>query len=65
MRRLSPREREILVLIAEGCTNREIAGRLALTEPTVKTYVSRLFVKLDIERRTQAAVLATKLLKKR
>lgn len=65
LRRLSPREREILVLIAEGCTNREIAGRLTLTEPTVKTYVSRLFVKLDIERRTQAAVLATKLLKKR
>ncbi|HEU0287269.1 MAG TPA: response regulator transcription factor [Nocardioidaceae bacterium] len=65
LRRLSPREREILVLIAEGCTNREIAGRLTLTEPTVKTYVSRLFAKLDIERRTQAAVLATKLLKKR
>jgi two-component system, NarL family, response regulator DevR len=65
LRRLSPREREILVLIAEGCTNREIATRLTLTEPTVKTYVSRLFAKLDIERRTQAAVLATKLLKKR
>jgi len=65
LRRLSPREREILVLIAEGCTNREIASRLTLTEPTVKTYVSRLFAKLDIERRTQAAVLATKLLKKR
>ena len=65
LRRLSPREREILVLIAEGFTNREISRRLTLTEPTVKTYVSRLFAKLDIERRTQAAVLATKLLKKR
>jgi two-component system, NarL family, response regulator DevR len=65
LRRLSPREREILVLIAEGFTNREISTRLALTEPTVKTYVSRLFAKLDVERRTQAAVLATKLLKKR
>lgn len=65
LRRLSPREREILSLIAEGLTNREIARRLTLTEPTVKTYVSRLFTKLDIERRTQAAILATKLLKKR
>jgi DNA-binding NarL/FixJ family response regulator len=65
LRGLSPREREILVLIAEGFTNREISRRLTLTEPTVKTYVSRLFAKLDIERRTQAAVLATKLLKKR
>ena len=64
LRRLSSRERDILGLIAEGCTNREIATRLGLTEPTVKTYVSRLFAKLDIQRRTQAAVLATRLLKK-
>jgi two-component system, NarL family, response regulator DevR len=64
LRRLSSRERDILGLIAEGCTNREIATRLGLTEPTVKTYVSRLFTKLDIQRRAQAAVLATKLLKK-
>jgi two-component system response regulator DevR len=64
LRRLSSRERDILGLIAEGCTNREIATRLGLTEPTVKTYVSRLFTKLDIQRRAQAAVLATKLLRK-
>jgi two-component system, NarL family, response regulator DevR len=63
LRRLSSRERDILGLIAEGCTNREIARRLGLTEPTVKTYVSRLFTKLDLRRRAQAAVLATKLLK--
>jgi two-component system, NarL family, response regulator DevR len=60
---LSAREREVLALIAEGLTNRQMADRLVLTEPTVKTYVSRLFTKLDVQRRSQAAVLATKLLR--
>ncbi|HEU4422499.1 MAG TPA: LuxR C-terminal-related transcriptional regulator, partial [Pilimelia sp.] len=48
----------------EGLTNREIAGRMFLAEKTVKNYVSSLLAKLGLERRTQAAVLATKLLGK-
>jgi two-component system response regulator DevR len=59
---LTDREREILELVAEGLTNRDIAGRLFLAEKTVKNYVSSLLAKLGLERRTQAAVLATRLL---
>jgi len=62
LKALSAREREILTLIAEGLTNRQMADRLVLTETTVKTYVSRVFTKLDVQRRAQAAVLAMKLL---
>jgi two-component system, NarL family, response regulator DevR len=62
--RLNEREREILGYIAEGLTNRQIAQRMYLAEKTVKTYVSSLLAKLGMERRTQAAVLATKLLRK-
>jgi two-component system response regulator DevR len=62
--RLNEREREILGYIAEGQTNRQIAQRMYLAEKTVKTYVSSLLAKLGMERRTQAAVLATKLLRK-
>lgn len=62
LRRLTEREREILGHVAEGLTNRQIAERLFLAEKTVKTYVSSLLAKLGLERRTQAAVLATKLL---
>ena len=65
LRALSNREREILALIAEGLTNRGIAERLSLTETTVKTYVARTFDKLGVRRRSQAAVLATKLLRAR
>jgi two-component system, NarL family, response regulator DevR len=54
---LSAREREILPLIAEGLTNREIGERLALAEKTVKNYISGLLSKLGLQRRTQAAVL--------
>jgi DNA-binding NarL/FixJ family response regulator len=50
------------VLVAEGLTNREIASRMFLAEKTVKNYVSSLLAKLGLERRTQAAVLAAKLL---
>ncbi|MFE0130676.1 response regulator [Streptomyces sp. NPDC059037] len=57
--RLSPRESEVLVLIGEGLTNREIAKRLFLSEKTVKNHISRLLAKLGVERRIQAAVLAT------
>ena len=60
---LTDREREILGLIAEGMTNRQIGERLFLAEKTVKNYVSSLLAKLGLERRTQAAVLAARLLK--
>ena len=56
---LTPREIEILALIAEGLSNREIGGRLFLAEKTVKNYVSGILSKLGMQRRTQAAVLAT------
>jgi len=53
---LSLRESQVLGLIAEGLTNREIGERLGLAEKTVKNYVSGLLAKLGMERRTQAAV---------
>ena len=51
---LTPREHEILGLIAEGLSNREIGERLFVSENTVKTHSSRLFDKLGVSRRTQA-----------
>lgn len=54
---LSLREKQILALIAEGLSNRQIGDRLGLAEKTVKNYVSSLLSKLGLERRTQAAVL--------
>ncbi|CAI7979198.1 two-component response regulator (YvqE) responding to cell wall stress [Frankia sp. Hr75.2] len=57
---LGTREREILVLIAEGLTNRQIAGRLHLSEKTVKNYVSSILDKLGLSSRTQAAVYAAR-----
>ena len=59
---LTEQERKILALIAEGLTNRQIGERLFLAEKTVKNYVSSILSKLGLERRTQAAVLASKLL---
>ncbi|MEV6329951.1 response regulator transcription factor [Streptomyces sp. NPDC051909] len=56
---LTDREREILALVGAGLTNREIGRRLFLAEKTVKNYVSRLLSKLGVERRVQAAVIAT------
>ncbi|MBC2904165.1 response regulator [Streptomyces cupreus] len=58
---LSPREKEILALIGDGLTNREIGKRLYLSEKTVKNHISRLLAKLGVQRRVQAAVLATHL----
>jgi len=55
--KLTAREREILDLIADGCTNRQIGERLFLAEKTVKNYISGLLSKLGLQRRTQAAVL--------
>jgi DNA-binding NarL/FixJ family response regulator len=51
---ITPREHEILGLIAEGLSNREIGERLFVSENTVKTHSSRLFEKMDVSRRTQA-----------
>lgn len=56
---LTPRETEILALIAQGLSNREIGATLFLAEKTVKNYVSGILSKLGMQRRTQAAVLAT------
>ncbi|MEU0159673.1 response regulator transcription factor [Streptomyces sp. NPDC006261] len=56
---LTDREREILDLIGEGLTNRQIGQRLYLAEKTVKNHISRLLAKLGVERRVQAAVIAT------
>jgi DNA-binding NarL/FixJ family response regulator len=58
---LTPQERRILDLIAEGCTNRQIAETMFLAEKTVKNYVSNLLSKLGMERRTQAATFAARL----
>ncbi len=59
---LTDQERLILGHIAEGMTNRQIAEQMFLAEKTVKNYVSSILSKLGLERRTQAAVLASKLL---
>ncbi|MCC5036970.1 response regulator transcription factor [Streptomyces sp. WAC 00631] len=56
---LTAREREILTLIGEGLTNRQIGQRLYLAEKTVKNHISRLLAKLGVERRVQAAIIAT------
>jgi two-component system, NarL family, response regulator DevR len=58
---LTPQERRILDLIAEGYTNRQIAETMFLAEKTVKNYVSNLLAKLGMERRTQAASFAARL----
>jgi DNA-binding NarL/FixJ family response regulator len=55
LRRLSPQERRVLSLIADGLTNRQIADELSLAEKTVKNYVSALLHKLDMTRRAEAA----------
>jgi len=58
--RLSPQERRILDLIAEGKTNRQIGAEMYLAEKTVKNYVSNLLAKMGFSRRTEAAVYATR-----
>jgi two-component system response regulator DevR len=56
---LTPRELEIIDLIADGCTNRQIGEQMFLAEKTVKNYVTSVLMKLGMERRTQAAVFGT------
>jgi two-component system, NarL family, response regulator DevR len=54
---LSPQEKRVLALIAEGCTNKEVGARLNLSEKTVKNYLSTVFEKLHVSRRAEAAVI--------
>ena len=58
---LSEREREVLALVAQGCTNREIAERLVLSEHTARNHVSRIFEKLGLSRRSEAAAYAARI----
>src|SRR5215468_10574938 len=62
LKSLTDQERKILEYVAQGLTNHEIAQQMFLADKTVKNYVSSMLSKLGLERRTQAAVLATKLL---
>lgn len=57
---LSPRERQVLALMAEGLTNREIGARLGIKSITVNTFVSRIFTKLGVENRAAAAAYAVR-----
>ncbi len=60
MASLTPQERKILLLLADGLTNRQIGEQLFLAEKTVKNYVSNLLMKLGMKRRTEAAVYAAR-----
>ncbi|GAA3359034.1 response regulator transcription factor [Saccharopolyspora gregorii] len=61
LRELTSREREVLELIGEGLTNREISQRMYLAEKTIKNYVSQMLAKLAMRHRSEVAVLATEL----
>lgn len=58
---LSPREREILALLARGLSNKELARELSVSENTIKTHLANLYAKLGVGRRTQALVVAQRL----
>jgi two-component system response regulator DevR len=60
MSQLTAQERKILLLVAEGKTNKEIAGEIFLSDKTVKNYVSSILAKLNLERRAQAAAFVAK-----
>lgn len=57
---LSPRELEVLELIAKGMSYQEIADQLSVSLSTIKTHASNIFSKMDVQRRTQAVMLAQK-----
>lgn len=57
---LTPREKEVLAELTKGKSNREIASALFVTEKTVKTHISNIFIKLEVQDRTQAALYAVK-----
>ena len=59
--RATARERQIGALIAQGLTNRELAMRLAISSHTVKRHISFLMVKLNVSRRSQIAVIASRM----
>jgi len=61
---LSPQERKVLALIAEGHTNKEVAGTMGLSDKTVKNYLSTVFEKLHVSRRSQAAALYAQQIRK-
>ncbi|MET0448459.1 MAG: response regulator transcription factor [Aeromicrobium sp.] len=61
LKSLTPQERRILELVAEGLTNKQIGERLFLAEKTIKNYMSNILAKLGLVSRTQAAVFATRL----
>jgi DNA-binding CsgD family transcriptional regulator len=58
---LTPRERQVLALVAEGATNRQIGAALFMAEKTASVHVSRILSKLDVQSRTQAAAVAHRL----
>ena len=58
---LTPRERQVLALLAEGATNRQIGQSLYMAEKTASVHVSRILAKLDVRTRTQAAAVAHRL----
>jgi len=60
MRRLTQKERQVLDLVGEGLTNRQIAERLGLAEKTIKNHISHLLQKLEMEHRTQAALYVSR-----
>lgn len=55
---LTPREREVLRLVADGATNTEVGARLGVSEETVKTFLGRIFLKLGVHRRAEAVAVA-------
>ncbi len=60
--KLTPQQLKVLIMLADGQSNKYIAGNLAITEATVKAHITGILRKLGIERRTQAAILAQRLL---
>ena len=65
LKHLTPQERRILDLLADGLTNRQIADEMFLAEKTIKNYVSNLLAKMGMSRRTEAAVYAARLAERR